>query len=129
MQPEQILACLRAHPDAYITSFHRSIGSVGGGSYLSGGATGGCTLNYKDSFYKGLGEGFETISIHIGLTYVRNMRHLLTEERWEIKGISAQGMIYRLKPEFMPTNPMPFCSTQEELLARRQECLRLLSAA
>ncbi|HHH0011375.1 TPA: hypothetical protein ACPZCR_000001, partial [Yersinia enterocolitica] len=91
-------------------------------------ATGGCTLNYKDSFYKGLGEGFETVSIHIGLTYVRNMRHLLTEERWEIKGISAQGTIYRLKPEFTPANPTPLCSTQEELVARRQECLRLLSA-
>lgn len=129
MQPEQILACLRAHPDAYITSFHRSIGSVGGGSYLSGGATGGCTLNYKDSFYKGLGDGFETVSIHIGLTYVMNMRHLLTEEHWEAKEFSAKGIIYRLKPEFMPANPTPYCSTQEELVARRQECLRLLSAA
>ncbi|HHK4124200.1 TPA: hypothetical protein ACQTCB_000041 [Yersinia enterocolitica] len=128
MQPEQILACLRAHPDAYITSFHRSIGSVGRGR-LSGGATGGCTLNYKDSFYKGLGEGFETVSVHIPLTYVLNMRHLLTEERWEAKEISAKGIIYRLKTEFMPANPTPFCSTQEELVARRQECLRLLSAA
>lgn len=129
MQPEQILACLRAHPDAYITSFHRSIGSVGGGNYLSGGATGGCTLNYKDSFYKGLGDGFEAVSIHIGLTYVMNMRHLLTEEYWEAKEFSAKGIIYRLKPEFMPANPTPYCSTQEELVARRQECLRLLSAA
>ncbi len=128
MQPEQILACLRAHPDAYITSFHRSIGSVGRGR-LSGGATGGCTLNYKDSFYKGLGDGFETVSVHIPLTYVLNMRHLLTEEHWEAKEFSAKGIIYRLKPEFMPANPTPFCSTQEELLARRQECLRLLSAA
>ncbi|EPR2254993.1 hypothetical protein ACU01S_004159 [Yersinia enterocolitica] len=128
MQPGQILACLRAHPDAYITSFHRSIGSVGGG-HLSGGATGGCTLNYKDSFYKGLGEGFETVSIHIGLTSVINMRHLLTEDRWEAKEFSAKGIIYRLKPEFMPANPTPLCSTQEEFLARRQECLRLLSAA
>ncbi|HHX5192690.1 TPA: hypothetical protein ACVDKA_002437 [Yersinia enterocolitica] len=128
MQPEQILACLRSHPDAYITSFHRSIASVGRGS-LSGGATGGCTLNYKDSFYKGLGDGFETVSVHIPLTYVLNMRHLLTEERWEIKGISAQGTIYRLKPEFMPATHTPFCSTNEELIARRQECLRLLSAA
>ncbi|WP_186367664.1 hypothetical protein [Yersinia sp. KBS0713] len=57
------------------------------------------------------------------------MRHLLTEEQWEVKGISAKGTIYRLKPEFMPANPTPLCSTQEELLARRQECLRLLSAA
>ncbi|MEQ9723962.1 hypothetical protein ABQG65_22805 [Yersinia alsatica] len=129
MQPEQILACLRAYPDAYITSFHRSIGSVGGGNYLSGGATGGCTLNYKDSFYKGLGDGFEAVSIHIGLTYVMNMRHLLTEEYWEAKEFSAKGIIYRLKPEFMPANPTPYCSTQEELVARRQECLRLLSAA
>ncbi|EKN3891654.1 hypothetical protein NUG01_004456 [Yersinia enterocolitica] len=128
MQPEQILACLRSHPDAYITSFHRSIASVGRGR-LSGGATGGCTLNYKDSFYKGLGDGFETVSVHIPLTYVLNMRHLLTEERWEAKELSAKGIIYRLKPEFMPTNPTPFCSTQEEFLARRQECLRLLSAA
>ncbi|EMY0612501.1 hypothetical protein AAH820_004644 [Yersinia enterocolitica] len=128
MQPEQILACLRAHPDAYITSFHRSIGSVGRGR-LSGGATGGCTLNYKDSFYKGLGSGFETVSIHIGLTYVRIMSHLLTEEEWEDKEFEAKGTIYRLKPEFIPANPTPFCSTQEELVARRQECLRLLSAA
>lgn len=128
MQPEQILACLRAHPDAYITSFHRSIGSVGRGR-LSGGATGGCALNYKDSFYKGLGEGFETVSVHIPLTYVLNMRHLLTEERWEAKEISAKGIIYRLKPEFIPASPTPFCSTNEELIARRQECLRLLSAA
>lgn len=128
MQPEQILACLRAHPDAYITSFHRSIGSVGRGR-LSGGATGGCTLNYKDSFYKGLGEGFETVSVHIPLTYVLNMRHLLTEERWEAKEISAKGIIYRIKPEFMPASQTPFCSTNEELIARRQECLRLLSAA
>ncbi|EKN6209123.1 hypothetical protein DVQ45_01855 [Yersinia enterocolitica] len=128
MQPEQILACLRAHPDAYITSFHRSIGSVGRGR-LSGGATGGCALNYKDSFYKGLGEGFETVSVHIPLTYVLNMRHLLMEERWEAKEISAKGIIYRLKPEFMPASPTPFCSTNEELMARRQECLRLLSAA
>ena len=128
MQPEQILACLRSHPDAYITSFHRSIGSVGRGR-LSGGATGGCTLNYKDSFYKGLGEGFETVSVHIPLTYVLNMRHLLMEERWEAKEISAKGIIYRLKPEFMPASQTPFCSTNEELIARRQECLRLLSAA
>ncbi|EOU3078098.1 hypothetical protein ACNVFV_002302 [Yersinia enterocolitica] len=128
MQPEQILACLRAHPDAYITSFHRLIGSVGRGR-LSGGATGGCTLNYKDSFYKGLGEGFETVSVHVPLTYVLNMRHLLTEERWEAKEISAKGIIYRLKPEFMPATPTPLCSTNEELIARRQECLRLLSAA
>ncbi len=128
MQPEQILACLRAYPDAYITSFHRSIGSVGRGR-LSGGATGGCTLNYKDSFYKGLGEGFETVSVHIPLTYVLNMRHLLTEERWEAKELSAKGTIFRLKPEHMPANPTPFCSNQEELLARRQECLQLLSAA
>ena len=128
MQPEQILACLRSHPDAYITSFHRSIGSVGRGR-LSGGATGGCTLNYKDSFYKGLGEGFETVSVHVPLTYVLNMRHLLTEERWEAKEISAQGIIYRIKPEFMPASQTPFCSTNEELIARRQECLRLLSAA
>lgn len=128
MQPEQILACLRAHPDAYITSFHRSIGSVGRGR-LSGGATGGCALNYKDSFYKVLGEGFETVSVHIPLTYVLNMRHLLTEERWEAKEISAKGIIYRLKPEFIPASPTPFCSTNEELIARRQECLRLLSAA
>lgn len=128
MQPEQILACLRAHPDAYITSFHRSIGSVGRGR-LSGGATGGCALNYKDSFYKGLGEGFETVSVHIPLTYVLNMRHLLTEERWEAKEISAKGIIYRLKPEFIPASPTPFCSTNEELIARHQECLRLLSAA
>lgn len=128
MQPEQILACLRAHPDAYITSFHRSIGSVGRGR-LSGGATGGCTLNYKDSFYKGLGEGFETVSVHIPLTYVLNMRHLLTEEQWEAKEFSAKGIIYRLKPEFMPASQTPFCSTNEELIARRQECLRLLSAA
>lgn len=128
MQPEQILACLRAHPDAYITSFHRSIGSVGRGR-LSGGATGGCTLNYKDSFYKGLGEGFETVSVHIPLTYVLNMRHLLTEERWEVKEISAKGILYRLKPEFMPASPTPFCSTNEELIVRRQECLRLLSVA
>lgn len=128
MQPEQILACLRSHPDAYITSFHRSIGSVGRGR-LSGGATGGCTLNYKDSFYKGLGEGFETVSVHIPLTYVLNMRHLLTEERWEAKEISAKGIIYRLKTEHMPASPTPFCSTNEELIARRQECLRLLSAA
>ncbi|HDZ9831402.1 TPA: hypothetical protein ACYTJQ_000553 [Yersinia enterocolitica] len=128
MQPEQILACLRSHPDAYITSFHRSIGSVGRGR-LSGGATGGCTLNYKDSFYKGLGEGFETVSVHIPLTYVLNMRHLLTEERWEAKEISAKGIIYRIKPEFMPASQTPFCSTNEELIARRQECLRLLSAA
>ena len=128
MQPEQILACLRSHPDAYITSFHRSIGSVGRGR-LSGGATGGCTLNYKDSFYKGLGEGFETESVHVPLTYVLNMRHLLTEERWEAKELSAKGIIYRLKPEFIPASPTPFCSTNEELIARRQECLRLLSAA
>ena len=128
MQPEQILACLRSHPDAYITSFHRSIGSVGRGR-LSGGATGGCTLNYKDSFYKGLGEGFETVSVHVPLTYVLNMRHLLTEERWEAKELSAKGVIYRLKPEFMPASSTPFCSTNEELIARRQECLRLLSAA
>ncbi|WP_145515467.1 hypothetical protein [Yersinia aleksiciae] len=128
MQPEQILACLRAYPDAYITSFHRSIGSVGRGR-LSGGATGGCTLNYKDSFYKGLGDGFETVSVHIPLTYVLNMRHLLTEERWEAKEFSAKGIIYRLKSEFMPTNSTPYCSTQEELVARRKECLRLLSAA
>ncbi|CQJ65725.1 Uncharacterised protein [Yersinia enterocolitica] len=128
MQPEQILACLRSHPDAYITSFHRSIGSVGRGR-LSGGATGGCTLNYKDSFYKGLGEGFETVSVHVPLTYVLNMRHLLTEERWEAKEISAKGIIYRIKPEFMPASQTPFCSTNEELIARRQECLRLLSAA
>ncbi|CQR19504.1 TPA: hypothetical protein ACPZRY_004166 [Yersinia enterocolitica] len=128
MQPEQILACLRSHPDAYITSFHRSIASVGRGR-LSGGATGGCTLNYKDSFYKGLGDGFETVSVHIPLTYVLNMRHLLTEERWEAKELSAKGIIYRLKPEFMPATPTPFCSTNEELIVRRQECLRLLSAA
>ena len=128
MQPEQILACLRSHPDAYITSFHRSIASVGRGR-LSGGATGGCTLNYKDSFYKGLGEGFETVSVHVPLTYVLNMRHLLTEERWEAKELSAKGIIYRLKPEFIPASPTPFCSTNEELIARRQECLRLLSAA
>ena len=127
MQPEQILACLRSHPDAYITSFHRSIGSVGRGR-LSGGATGGCTLNYKDSFNKGLGEGFETVSVHVPLTYVLNMRHLLTEERWEAKELSAKGIIYRLKPEFIPARPTPFCSTNEELIARRQECLRLLSA-
>ncbi|MGM7903194.1 hypothetical protein [Yersinia enterocolitica] len=57
------------------------------------------------------------------------MSHLLTEEEWEAKEFEAKGTIYRLKPEFMPTNPMPFCSTQEELLARRQECLRLLSVA
>ncbi|EMU6156768.1 hypothetical protein WN993_003083 [Yersinia enterocolitica] len=69
------------------------------------------------------------VSVHIPLTYVLNMRHLLTEERWEAKELSAKGIIYRLKPEFMPANPMPFCSTQEELLARRQECLRLLSSA
>ncbi|CFQ96653.1 Uncharacterised protein [Yersinia frederiksenii] len=128
MQPEQILACLRAYPDAYVTSFHRSIGSVGRGR-LSGGATGGCTLNYKDSFYKGLGEGFETVSVHIPLTYVLNMRHLLTEERWDDKELSAKGIIYRLKPEFMPASPTPLCSTNEELIERRQECLRLLSAA
>ncbi|HHG9971496.1 TPA: hypothetical protein ACPZLC_004528 [Yersinia enterocolitica] len=128
MQPEQILACLRSHPDAYITSFHRSIASVGRGR-LSGGATGGCTLNYKDSFYKGLGDGFETVSVHIPLTYVLNMRHLLTEERWEAKELSAKGVIYRLKQEFIPASPTPFCSTNEELIARRQECLRLLSAA
>ncbi|EMH4227853.1 hypothetical protein V6L72_003883 [Yersinia enterocolitica] len=128
MQPEQILACLRSHPDAYITSFHRSIASVGRGR-LSGSATGGCTLNYKDSFYKGLGDGFETVSVHIPLTYVLNMRHLLTEERWEAKELSAKGIIYRLKPEFMPATPTPFCSTNEELIVRRQECLRLLSAA
>ncbi|HHQ3933733.1 TPA: hypothetical protein ACSPYV_003031 [Yersinia enterocolitica] len=128
MQPEQILACLRSHPDAYITSFHRSIASVGRGR-LSGGATGGCTLNYKDSFYKGLGDGFETVSVHIPLTYVLNMRHLLTEERWEAKELSAKGIIYRLKTEFMPATPTPFCSTNEELIVRRQECLRLLSAA
>ncbi|EPM2755522.1 hypothetical protein ACTK8Z_004724 [Yersinia enterocolitica] len=128
MQPEQILACLRSHPDAYITSFHRSIASVGRGR-LSGGATGGCTLNYKDSFYKGLGDGFETVSVHIPLTYVLNMRHLLTEERWEDKELSAKGVIYRLKQEFIPASPTPFCSTNEELIARRQECLRLLSAA
>ena len=95
---------------------------------LSGGATGGCTLNYKDSFYKGLGEGFETVSVHVPLTYVLNMRHLLTEERWEAKELSAKGIIYRLKPEFIPASPTPFCSTNEELIARRQECLRLLSA-
>ncbi|EPI5421542.1 TPA: hypothetical protein ACJIVJ_002923 [Yersinia enterocolitica] len=128
MQPEQILACLRAYPDAYITSFHRSIGSVGRGR-LSGGATGGCTLNYKDSFYKGLGDGFEAVSVHIPLTYVLNMRHLLTEEHWEAKELSAKGIIYRLKPEFIPAISTPFCSTNEELIARRQECLRLLSAA
>ncbi|HHH1797820.1 TPA: hypothetical protein ACPZFV_004352, partial [Yersinia enterocolitica] len=102
--------------------------SVGRGR-LSGGATGGCTLNYKDSFYKGLGDGFETVSVHIPLTYVLNMRHLLTEERWEAKELSAKGIIYRLKPEFMPATPTPFCSTNEELIVRRQECLRLLSAA
>lgn len=129
MQPEQILSCLRAYPDAYITSFHRSIGSVGVGGYLSGGATGGCTLNYKDSFYKGLGDGFETISVRVGLTTVLNMRHLLTEEHWEAKEFSSKGIIYRLKSEFMPANPTPYCSTQEELVARRKECLRLLSAA
>ena len=59
-------------------------------------------MNYKDSFYKGLGEGFETVSVHVPLTYVLNMRHLLTEERWEAKELSAKGIIYRLKPEFIP---------------------------
>ncbi|CNF27903.1 Uncharacterised protein [Yersinia nurmii] len=129
MRPEQILALLRAYPDANITSFHRSMRSTGGGSYLSGGATGGCTLNYTDPAYAGFGGAMENQSIFIELTYVMNMRHLLTEERWEIKEISAEGTIYRLKPEFMPDDPSPYYTCNEELALRKQERLRLLSAS
>jgi hypothetical protein len=116
---------MRSRPDAHITLFHKALNSVGGGSYLSGSAEIGCTLNYRNEFYSGWSPLQEKECIHVSLTHVEYLTHLMDIEKWQAEGMDIGGTIYRLKDEYQ-ANLSPYLNSLEEQQERHRECQRLI---
>jgi len=128
MTPVGILALLRKHPDANITFFQRNASSAGQvGGRLSGGATVGCTINYTNPAYKGWGRLMEEESIFISIVHVQQIQHLLTEEKWSIPHLKAEGTIYRLRPEYFAHDRPAHFTNQQQLNQWHEECRQLIN--